>query len=255
MWFVQQANHGALLQPLWWLGASQSAAACSGARAGQGLALHTLEVAAAHCPEHSPALKRPPLSPSMQCTLCKAYWVCRAWRCPFSSRMTWGWSRPRWAKGGREGACSGSGRDERVWMQQQRRQPQLTHTLQTCVASESGVLCLACVLLCLQVAVLTGLAGLPWVVKPLYGFISDSIPLFGYRCVCAGMFAGMLNECPVATTPNSTAVAGCAHQPAELSSCSTTTQSSCASCSVVSCVFHTCCLQEAELPAAVWSGR
>jgi hypothetical protein len=35
----------------------------------------------------------------------------------------------------------------------------------------------------LQVAVLTGLAGLPWVVKPLYGFISDSIPLFGYRYV------------------------------------------------------------------------
>lgn len=33
----------------------------------------------------------------------------------------------------------------------------------------------------LQVAVLTGLAGLPWVVKPVYGFISDSIPLFGYR--------------------------------------------------------------------------
>jgi hypothetical protein len=33
----------------------------------------------------------------------------------------------------------------------------------------------------LQVAVLVGLAGLPWVVKPLYGFISDSVPLFGYR--------------------------------------------------------------------------
>jgi hypothetical protein len=32
-----------------------------------------------------------------------------------------------------------------------------------------------------QVAVLMGLAGLPWVVKPLYGFISDSVPLFGYR--------------------------------------------------------------------------
>eukprot|EP00879_Flechtneria_rotunda_P012967 GHRR01013540.1.p1 GENE.GHRR01013540.1~~GHRR01013540.1.p1 ORF type:complete len:473 (+),score=146.19 GHRR01013540.1:400-1818(+) len=32
-----------------------------------------------------------------------------------------------------------------------------------------------------QVAVLTGLAGIPWVVKPLYGFISDSLPLFGYR--------------------------------------------------------------------------
>lgn len=33
----------------------------------------------------------------------------------------------------------------------------------------------------LQVAVLVGLAGLPWVVKPLYGFLSDSVPLFGYR--------------------------------------------------------------------------
>ncbi|KAF8060466.1 folate-biopterin transporter 1 [Scenedesmus sp. PABB004] len=32
-----------------------------------------------------------------------------------------------------------------------------------------------------QVAVLVGLAGLPWVVKPLYGFISDAVPLFGYR--------------------------------------------------------------------------
>ena len=30
-------------------------------------------------------------------------------------------------------------------------------------------------------ALLTGLAGLPWLVKPLYGFLSDSVPLFGYR--------------------------------------------------------------------------
>lgn len=32
-----------------------------------------------------------------------------------------------------------------------------------------------------QVAGLTGLAMLPWLVKPLYGFASDSLPLFGYR--------------------------------------------------------------------------
>ncbi|KAI8471551.1 MAG: BT1 family-domain-containing protein [Monoraphidium minutum] len=32
-----------------------------------------------------------------------------------------------------------------------------------------------------QVAVLQGIAMMPWVVKPLYGFISDSVPLFGYR--------------------------------------------------------------------------
>ncbi|KAG1659431.1 hypothetical protein FOA52_001102 [Chlamydomonas sp. UWO 241] len=30
-------------------------------------------------------------------------------------------------------------------------------------------------------SVLMGLATLPWMVKPLYGFVSDSIPLFGYR--------------------------------------------------------------------------
>ncbi|KAG2430376.1 hypothetical protein HYH02_013738 [Chlamydomonas schloesseri] len=32
-----------------------------------------------------------------------------------------------------------------------------------------------------EVAVLTGLSSLPWMVKPLYGFLSDSVPLFGYR--------------------------------------------------------------------------
>ncbi|KAI9127151.1 hypothetical protein K1719_001710 [Acacia pycnantha] len=28
--------------------------------------------------------------------------------------------------------------------------------------------------------VITEFSALPWVVKPLYGFISDSVPLFGY---------------------------------------------------------------------------
>jgi folate/biopterin transporter len=32
-----------------------------------------------------------------------------------------------------------------------------------------------------QVAALMGIAALPWVVKPLFGFISDGLPVFGYR--------------------------------------------------------------------------
>ncbi|XP_039131102.1 folate-biopterin transporter 1, chloroplastic [Dioscorea cayenensis subsp. rotundata] len=32
-----------------------------------------------------------------------------------------------------------------------------------------------------ETAVVSGVSALPWLVKPLYGFISDSIPLFGYR--------------------------------------------------------------------------
>ncbi|GFR44950.1 hypothetical protein Agub_g5992, partial [Astrephomene gubernaculifera] len=32
-----------------------------------------------------------------------------------------------------------------------------------------------------EVAFLTGLSSIPWMIKPLYGFISDSVPLFGYR--------------------------------------------------------------------------
>jgi folate/biopterin transporter len=32
-----------------------------------------------------------------------------------------------------------------------------------------------------QVAALTGIASLPWIVKPLFGFISDGLPIFGYR--------------------------------------------------------------------------
>ncbi|KAL8159414.1 hypothetical protein V2J09_000951 [Rumex salicifolius] len=32
-----------------------------------------------------------------------------------------------------------------------------------------------------ETAIITGFASFPWLVKPLYGFISDSIPLFGYR--------------------------------------------------------------------------
>jgi hypothetical protein len=32
-----------------------------------------------------------------------------------------------------------------------------------------------------QMASISGMISLPWIVKPLWGIISDSIPLFGYR--------------------------------------------------------------------------
>src|SRR4028119_118871 len=32
-----------------------------------------------------------------------------------------------------------------------------------------------------QVAALMGIAALPWVIKPLFGFLSDGLPLFGYK--------------------------------------------------------------------------
>lgn len=32
-----------------------------------------------------------------------------------------------------------------------------------------------------QVAALMGVAALPWIIKPVFGFLSDSLPLFGYR--------------------------------------------------------------------------
>ncbi len=30
-------------------------------------------------------------------------------------------------------------------------------------------------------ALLTGISSAPWVIKPLYGFLSDTVPIFGYR--------------------------------------------------------------------------
>lgn len=45
----------------------------------------------------------------------------------------------------------------------------------------------------LQVAILTGFAGIPWVIKPLYGFISDSFPLFGYRRRSYLVLCGLLS--------------------------------------------------------------
>lgn len=32
-----------------------------------------------------------------------------------------------------------------------------------------------------EVAALTGIASLPWIVKPVFGFLSDGLPIFGYR--------------------------------------------------------------------------
>ncbi len=32
-----------------------------------------------------------------------------------------------------------------------------------------------------QVAALTGISSLPWIIKPLFGFMSDGLPIFGYR--------------------------------------------------------------------------
>ncbi|CAJ1977197.1 unnamed protein product [Sphenostylis stenocarpa] len=46
-----------------------------------------------------------------------------------------------------------------------------------------------------EAAVIAGFSALPWLVKPLYGFISDSVPLFGYRrrsyLVLSGLFGAL----------------------------------------------------------------
>ncbi|XP_071729783.1 folate-biopterin transporter 1, chloroplastic [Rutidosis leptorrhynchoides] len=43
-----------------------------------------------------------------------------------------------------------------------------------------------------ETAVITGLSALPWLIKPLYGFISDSVPLFGYRRRSYLVLSGLL---------------------------------------------------------------
>ncbi|WCJ23802.1 Major facilitator superfamily protein [Euphorbia peplus] len=43
-----------------------------------------------------------------------------------------------------------------------------------------------------ETAVIAGFSSLPWLVKPLYGFISDSIPLFGYRRRSYLVLSGLL---------------------------------------------------------------
>ncbi|HEY9644294.1 MAG TPA: folate/biopterin family MFS transporter, partial [Coleofasciculaceae cyanobacterium] len=43
-----------------------------------------------------------------------------------------------------------------------------------------------------QVSALMGIAALPWMVKPLFGFISDGLPIFGYRRRPYLIFSGFL---------------------------------------------------------------
>lgn len=43
-----------------------------------------------------------------------------------------------------------------------------------------------------ETGVISGFSSLPWLVKPLYGFISDSFPLFGYRRRSYLVLSGLL---------------------------------------------------------------
>ena len=43
-----------------------------------------------------------------------------------------------------------------------------------------------------EVAVLTGISAIPWIIKPLFGFISDGLPIFGYRRRPYLIFSGLL---------------------------------------------------------------
>jgi folate/biopterin transporter len=43
-----------------------------------------------------------------------------------------------------------------------------------------------------KVAALTGIAALPWIIKPIFGFISDGLPIFGYRRRPYLILAGLL---------------------------------------------------------------
>lgn len=43
-----------------------------------------------------------------------------------------------------------------------------------------------------ETAIISGVSSLPWLIKPLYGFISDSIPLFGYRRRSYLILSGLL---------------------------------------------------------------
>ena len=58
----------------------------------------------------------------------------------------------------------------------------------------------ACVL-GLQVAFLTSFAAFPWVVKPLYGFLSDTVPIFGYRRRSYLIICGILGTLPFPFLP------------------------------------------------------
>lgn len=45
-----------------------------------------------------------------------------------------------------------------------------------------------------EVAALTGITALPWIIKPLFGFISDGVPIFGYRRRPYLIFSGLLGS-------------------------------------------------------------
>jgi folate/biopterin transporter len=45
-----------------------------------------------------------------------------------------------------------------------------------------------------EVAALMGIASLPWVIKPVFGFISDGLPIFGYRRRPYLMLSGLLGS-------------------------------------------------------------
>ncbi|MCC0176053.1 folate/biopterin family MFS transporter [Waterburya agarophytonicola K14] len=57
-----------------------------------------------------------------------------------------------------------------------------------------------------EVAALTGISSLPWIIKPLFGFISDGLPIFGYRrrpyLILSG-FLGTISWLALATLVNS----------------------------------------------------
>ncbi len=46
-----------------------------------------------------------------------------------------------------------------------------------------------------EVAALTGIASIPWVVKPLFGFMSDGLPILGYRRRPYLIISGLLGTC------------------------------------------------------------
>ena len=45
-----------------------------------------------------------------------------------------------------------------------------------------------------EVAALTGITAIPWIIKPLFGFISDGLPVFGYRRRPYLIFSGILGS-------------------------------------------------------------
>jgi folate/biopterin transporter len=57
-----------------------------------------------------------------------------------------------------------------------------------------------------EVAVLTGISAIPWVIKPVFGFLSDGVPIFGYRrrpyLILSG-FLGTLSWIALATVVDS----------------------------------------------------